>query len=193
LAIGETLQEPDQWYGHYINPFELLGLDDGLELPNLDAKTIQRAKKALFQEIDLEEGRVTWMPGLHIDRSRAMAICEDLNDERLLSYHHHVFVNRDLSAFLSRGVLRHFLVDDSSSPLETIELFEEDPDGFGCWLSSRFAPQFDLVLTRAIAKRCLPAVECLLAGRRWVRPEDEDRCFAGAQRGQRGMGRGPAD
>lgn len=182
LAIGETLQDPDQWYGHYVNPFELLDLGDGIEVGNLDPKTIQRAKKALFQEIELEEGRLSWMPGLRIDRSRAIAICEDLNDERLLGHHHHVFVNRDLSAFLSRGVLRHFLVDDSSSPVETLELIEEDPGGFGCWLSSRFAPQFDLVLTRAIGARCLPVVECLLDGRRWVRPEDEDRCFDGAQR-----------
>jgi tetratricopeptide (TPR) repeat protein len=182
LAIGETPLDPDQWYGHYINPFELLALEDDAYLDDSDAKTIQRAKKALLQEIDLEEGRVAWMPALLIDRSRAMAICEDLNDERLLSYHHHVFVNRDLSAFLSRGVLGHFLVDDWSSPLETIKLLEENPDGFGCWLSSRFAPQYDLVLTRAIGERCLPAVECLLDGRRWVRPEDEDRCFEGAQR-----------
>lgn len=182
LALSENVLRPNQWYSHYINPLDLLGFDNTINIDTLDSKAIQRAKKALLQEIELEDGCVAWMPALRIDRTRAMAICEDLNDARLVCFQSHVFKNNDLSAFLSRGFLGQFLVDDSFSPLVTIEFLENDPDGFGVWLSSRFAPQFDLVLTRALAGQCLPVVECLLSGRRWVRPADEDRCFDGAYR-----------
>jgi len=182
VARSKTQLNPNQWYAYYISPIELLGFDNTIEIDDLNSKAIQRARKALLQEIELEDGSIDWMPELRIDRSRAMAVCEDLNDERLLRFHYHVFVNKDLSAFLSRGALAQFLVDDVSSPLATIELLEDDREGFGSWLSSRFAPQFSLVLTKALAERRLPVIECLLGGRRWVRPEDEDKCFDGAHR-----------
>jgi tetratricopeptide (TPR) repeat protein len=182
LATSEPPLGSGQWYVHYLNPIELLGFDRSVGIEHLDVKSIQKAKKLLLQEIELEGGRVAWMAGLHIDRSRAISVCEDLFDPRLLHFHHHVFQNANLSAFLSRGLLDHFVIDDFMSPLTTLELLETDPEGFPLWLSSRFAPQFDLVLTRAIAEHCVPFAECLLSGRRWVQPEDEDRCFEGARR-----------
>jgi hypothetical protein len=157
-------------------------LDDDVEVDDLDAKSLQRAKKALLQEIELEDGRVEWVPDLRIDRSRAISICDELSSEARLSYHHHVFQNKALSAFLQRGDLQHFLMDESTSPLSTIIMLEDDPDGFGAWLSPRFAAQFDLALTKAIERQDMAAVRSLLDGRRWVRPEDEDKCFDGAHR-----------
>jgi hypothetical protein len=59
---------------------------------------------------------------------------------------------------------------------------EDDPDGFGSWLSLRFAAQFDLALTKAVERQDIAAVRSLLDGRRWVRAEDEDKCFNGAHR-----------
>ena len=143
LASGEPLLSPAQWYSNYLNPFELLDFDRSVDLDDLDLKSIQKAKKVLLHEIELEGGRVEWMPGLQIDRSRALSVCEDLVNPLLRRFHFHVFKNKDLSAFLSRGSPDHFLVDDIASPIPTLELLENDQEGFPLWLSKRFAPQFD--------------------------------------------------
>jgi tetratricopeptide (TPR) repeat protein len=182
MKLGGSILSREQWYGHYVNPLELLGLDEGVELDDLDAKALQRAKKALLHEIELEDGHVEWMPGLRIDRSRAISISDELSSEAKLEYHHTVFQNKALSAFLQRGDLQHFLVDESESPLSTIIMLEDDPDGFAAWLSPLFAAQFDLALTKAVERRDTSAVRSLLDGRRWVRPEDEDKCFDGTHR-----------
>jgi tetratricopeptide (TPR) repeat protein len=97
--LDQTLLDPDQWFTRYICPFELLGLDEDIEPWDLDAKLIQRAKKTLLQEIDLEDNRVKWMPGLHIDRSRALSVCDELRDPYKQNYHHQIFQD---------GRLRHF-------------------------------------------------------------------------------------
>jgi tetratricopeptide (TPR) repeat protein len=182
LALAEPVLDKDQWYSHYINPLELLRLNENEETGSLDPKVLQRAKKALLHEIQLEDGQIEWMPGLHIDRSQAIRICDELNDKTRLYYHYHISKNRGLSAFLQRGDLRHFLVDESIQPREIMALLKDDREGFGTWLSPRFAAQFDLVLTKAIEHRNILAVECLFEGRRWVQPEDEDKCFESAHR-----------
>jgi tetratricopeptide (TPR) repeat protein len=100
----------DEHYQSYLNPIELLDLG-GEDLGKLDAKKIQRAKRRLLQEIELEDGRVSWMGGMKLDRSRALALCDKIiSDEQMLQ--NHVLVYRDprLNGFLSRGELEHFLV-----------------------------------------------------------------------------------
>ncbi len=177
-----TLLPKDQWYGFYLSPFELLNSPNNITLYGFDAKTIQRFKKALLQEIELEEGFISWMAGVHIDKSKAIGVCEELNDEKKREYHWHVFHNKPLLDFLSRGNHAHFLVDETTSPLETIELLEDQDNGFREWLSVPFAKQFDLVLSKAIDQKNLAVLECLLDGRRWVSPSYADKCFENARR-----------
>ena len=50
-------------YQNYINPIELLRLGEE-DLDNLGAKEIQRAKRRLLQEIELEDGVISWMGGV---------------------------------------------------------------------------------------------------------------------------------
>lgn len=175
--IGE-----DQWYVNYINPFELFALEDVDDPLDMDIKAIQKAKKALLQEIDLEDGAVEWMPGLKIDRSSALKVADELNDDENRSWHHLVYRSKGLLEFLSRGKLDHFLVDPDDSPEELLEALENNSDDFAPWLSKKFAPQYNLLLTEAIGRKDIDAIECMLDGRRWVIPEDEDKCFDGAHR-----------
>jgi hypothetical protein len=67
----------------------LLNLTDVGNPFNLDAKDIQKAKKLLLQEIDLEDGKVEWVAGLTIDRSRAIKVVDELTDT-LVRYKHHL-------------------------------------------------------------------------------------------------------
>lgn len=180
-SYRKLLLAENQWYCNYINPYELLALDDA-DPWDLNIKQVQKAKKALMQEIDLEDGRVEWMPGLKIDRSMAMKVADELNEECNRYCHHVVFECKPLLNFLSRGSLEHFLVDVDESPTEILDALDENSDDFLPWLSKKFAPQYDLLLTEAIQRTDIASIECLLGGRRWVTPEDEDKCFEGAHR-----------
>ena len=65
-----------------------------------------------LQEIDLEDGAISWLPGVSIDKSRAIGVCEELNDQDKRAFHWHVFQNKPLMAFLCQGSHEHFLVDE---------------------------------------------------------------------------------
>lgn len=181
LSNKDALLGQDQWYANYVNPFELLNLTDVEDPFELEVKTIQRAKKALLQEIELEDGLVEWVPGLRIDKSRAIKVTDEITgDAQYL--HHIVYQNKPLLNFMSRGDVRHFLVDKDASPIELLEAIEDFGDLFTSKFGVSFAAQFDLVFSKAVEKRNADVVECMLDGRRLVAPEHEDKCYEGAQR-----------
>ncbi|MCA3385473.1 MAG: tetratricopeptide repeat protein [Roseomonas sp.] len=182
LQRRRALLSQDDWYSTYVNPYDLLDLMGDGELEDIDAKAVQKAKKNLLQEIELEDGLVEWMQGLKIDRSRAIKIADDLMDETIASYHRVVAENPELASFLSRGEIDFFLVEPDSSPIDLLEKFEDDLWDFASWLSENFSAQYNFVLSKAFETRDVDAIEALLSGRRLVLPEHEDRCFEGAQR-----------
>jgi ssDNA-binding Zn-finger/Zn-ribbon topoisomerase 1 len=184
MKSGKTILDQKQWYQFYINPFELIDLQEGQfqSLDEINVKMIQKLKKQLIQEIELENGDVTWIEGLQIDRSKAIGVCDALNDETKREFHWQVFINKPLLGFLSRGEHLHFTVDEEWSPIETIEYLENDANGFREWLSESFTKQFDLVLSAAIDKENLAVLEALLDGRRWIAPSYTTRCFESAQK-----------
>lgn len=179
LATG--LLQRDEVFRFYVNPFELLQLDPPDVNGTLDIKAVQRAKKRLLQEIELNDGAVSWLDNCHIDRSRALEAEDALHDETLREYHAEVFTNTPLLRFLTRGDMEHFVYSDSNFPHRTLARIEAD-DAFLDFLSGPFSKQFNLLLTRAVERRLLPVVEALFDGRRWVRPEDDDVCFEGASK-----------
>jgi tetratricopeptide (TPR) repeat protein len=179
LAAG--LLQRDELFRFYVNPFELLQLAPPDVNGTLDIKAVQRAKKRLLQEIELNDGAVSWLDNCHIDRSRALEAEDALHDEMLREYHSEVFTNVPLLRFLTRGDMEHFVYSDSNFPHRTLARIEAD-DAFLDFLSGPFAKQFNLLLTRAVERRLLPVVEALLDGRRWVRREDDEICFEGASK-----------
>ncbi len=178
---GVTLLPKEQWFDHYINPFEVLNPPRQVDIDDLDAKTIQKLKRTLLHEIDLEAGFVSWMPHLVIDKSRAIQLCDELTDPEKKEWHWQVYSNKPLLHFLTTGAHEHFLVDSETSKLDTIERIEWDED-FLDWLGKFFAPQFDRVLAKAIGSGIPVIVECLLDGRRWVSAAMEADCFQNTQR-----------
>lgn len=180
LKHGETLLHLGECFQFYLNPLEMVGFDRDQDIDELDTKRIQRLKKTVLQEIDLEDGALQSLDGFTVDKSRAIGLCEELLDEKLRRYHWQVFQNPFLLWFITRGDIRHFLHSESSFPLATLEALDEDE--FRQWLSEPFARQYDLVLSRAIERRVVRMVESLFDGRRWVVREHDDICFAGAHR-----------
>ena len=183
LSTGETLLDPDQWYQYYINPFELINYSsESYNIEDVDVKKVQHLKKRLLAEIELEDGVVPWMEHVVIDRSKAIGICDDLHNKKRLEFHLHVFNNKPLLGFLSRGEHRHFTVDKEWSPLETIEFIEDRGNGFRDWLTNYFVKQFDLVISKAIDLQNIPVLEVLLDGRRWIDSAQQDLCFIAARK-----------
>lgn len=169
-------------YQHYINPIELLDLGEE-DLDELSAKEIQKAKRRLLQEIDLEDGKISWLDGMVMDRSRALALSDEITSSaETLRHHARVYRDQRLRGFLSRGALEHFLVTPYDEEREAQIAFEADYDGFGEWLSPIFSIQYNLVLGKAVEQQALTAVECLLDGRRWVKPQHEEACFEQTKR-----------
>jgi len=179
-GFGPTLLPQKQWFRHYVSPFRLLGPEAEEDVYGLDAKTIQKLKKAVLREIEFEDGKIEWVDGLVIDKSRAISLIDELGDGTTDRFCDHAMVlqERRLLDFLMTGAHDHFLVDDES-PLTAINLFE---DGSLDWISEPFAKQFDLVLSEAISQKNLVIIECLMDGRRWVLPAYDDICFANARR-----------
>jgi len=180
-AVAMDLIQPDEYFQFYLSPFETLQVEPGKSADEFDVKAIQRAKKRLLQEIDLNDGKVSWLGDHSLDRSRALALENELHDNHKRLYHRAIFQNSRLLRFLTRSDIDHFLYDDDYFPKETIELLEKD-QGFSSFLSKPFAQQYNLLLSRALERKMLPVVEVLFDGRRWVLPEDDDVCFEGANK-----------
>ncbi len=180
LKQGETLLHFGEYFQFYVNPLEMIAFERGQDIEQLDTKKIQRLKKAVLQEIDLEDGALQSLDGFVLDKSRTIGLCEELLDEKLRRYHWQVLQNPFLLWFMTRGDIRHFLHTENSFPLETLKALDDDE--FRQWLSEPFARQYDLVLSRTIERRAVRMLESLFDGRRWVVPEHDDICFAGAHR-----------
>lgn len=169
------LLQPNERFRFYVSPFEALNLNDVVDADSLEPKVIQRAKRALLSEIELD-GSVSWLDDYQLDKARAIALVDELDDPVDCSYHFAIFQNKPLLQFLTRGEIEHFLYSDNFFPQETLELLNEDPE-LEEFVSKPFAQQYDLLLFRAIERFELDVVEALFDGRRWVTAADQDACF----------------
>lgn len=173
-----TVLESESFFDIYLNPFELLNYSKEIDLDSeFDFKNAQKLRKRLIQEMDLEDGVIHWLGDHHLDKSRVISICDELYDDKKRFFHALVFNNKSLLNFLSKGEHRHFCVNENTSPVDLIQLLDDDGTGFKDWLSSPFSAQFDRVLSIAINKRLYFIVEVLLDGRRWVNSRFNEDCF----------------
>jgi tetratricopeptide (TPR) repeat protein len=163
----------------YLSPFEALMLDNVEDDESIEVKTVQRARTRLLQEIELNDGKVSWLDDYALDKSRAITLDDELCDPTKRQYHWAIFQNKPLLRFLTKGDIEHFLYSDDYFPRETLALLDDD-EGFRGFLSGPFSKQYNLVLSRAVERHLLDIVEVLFDGRRWVEPEDEDICLEGA-------------
>jgi tetratricopeptide (TPR) repeat protein len=177
LAQAHGVVRSDERYQHYLNPFEVLQLDADIE--EIDVKARQRSKKKLLQELDLNDGRVSWLDEQPLDKSRVLAIEGELDDLDKQEYHRMILQNEPLLRFLTHGDIRHFLYSDDYFPEEALDLLDQD-EGFRAFVSGPFATQYNAVLSRAIDKKALAVVEVLFDGRRWVEDADLEKCLSGA-------------
>jgi hypothetical protein len=133
----------------------------------------------LLSEIELEDGRIAWLPGLQIHRSNAIVLIDELDEEEGWYRHQVVFDDKPLLNFLTRGEIDLFIYSDTYFPESTLRAV--DQEGFCNWISTAFAKQFNLVLTRTLQRKAIIAVQAMLAGRRYVTESNGAACFLGPQ------------
>jgi tetratricopeptide (TPR) repeat protein len=171
----------EDWFQYYINPFELIGYKENDNKVDIyDVRSIQKAKKAILQEIELEDGIVESLQGFQITKTKAIEVIEELNNEIFFDYHFGVFQNKELLYFLTRGDIRFFSLRHNEYPKKIIAAHRGD--GFAEWISERFINQFELVLGKTCEARNAGNLRRLLSGRRIVPKNDEFKCFNKAQR-----------
>jgi len=175
-TLNNSLVSNSSWFENYLSPFELLQIEEDQDTGELEIKEIQKAKKILLQEIELEDGIVEWIPNLKIDKSRAIKLADELTDETLRYYHQQVYQYKPLLNFLSRGDITLFLYDEKQVPTGLISTIEGDDD-FARWLSEFFSKQYDSLFAAALSSKNIDVIEAILDGRRYVTPEFEDKCF----------------
>jgi tetratricopeptide (TPR) repeat protein len=183
-SICDTVLKQEQYYLNYINPFQLLNhpIDTLSETDALDFKKTQKLRKRLLQEVELEDGCIHWLSNIHIDRSKAISICDELHDKQKLEFHRQVYNCKPLLRFLTLGEHAHFCVDKNHSPIEIIELLDDSKNGFREWLSKPFSNQLNQVLSIAIESKYLDIIEVLLDGRRWITLTYTESCFINSKR-----------
>ena len=177
--LGQYVGDDNNFFRFYVNPFMLLGVDNDASKELITISVIQKKKRALIQELELEDG---WSEsiGFQIDKSRALGICDDLLDEQKRDFHWIVFKDWPLCYFLQYGDIRLFCYDETYFPIDTLNAL--DNSTFLDWLSEPFSNEFDIELSRAIEQDKLPLVGALLSGHRYVNLQSEDLCFSGAAR-----------
>jgi tetratricopeptide (TPR) repeat protein len=172
----------DDWYSNYINPFILLNVSGVDSLDDFDSKLIVKLRKTLLQEIELENEHVSWIDGIAINKSRAISIVDELNDNTKRNNHWNVFQDKPLLRFLTNGSLEHFLVtNDTDDRISSLLNLKYDED-YKSWLSPIFARQFGRVLSKAIQNKDCSTIKMLMSGRNWSESADIDEALAGARR-----------
>ena len=167
-------------YRFYVSPFVLLGCEVNADIEDYPTTRVQKLKKVLVQEIDLEEGRIEALGNYSIDKSRALSLCDELLDGTKRRFHWIVFQDKRLCDFLHTGDLGLFTYDENYLPTPTLDSLDEP--AFLSWISPFFTSQYDLVLTRALEHNNFVKINALLSGRRYVAQEDDELCFSGARR-----------
>lgn len=167
-----------EWYENYLSPFELLEFEIDADLDNIEPRIIQSLRKKLLQEIDLEDGKISWMSDFILDKSRAIAISDELNNPELFNFHSIVFKYKPLLDFLSKGDVTFFLSEPLDDLLAVLEQFDSNTE-FSGWLTPYFSKQFDSVFKRSISKTEI--YFALLGGRLLVNEEYLEDCFASSR------------
>jgi tetratricopeptide (TPR) repeat protein len=163
----KELLEEKEWYDEYLNPFELLGVGDEEDLEEISAKTLQNYRKLLLQEIDLEDGKISWLNSKVIDKSRAIGLIDSLNDENYKNYHSIIYQKKFILNFLSKGDISLFLMEPCDEIEEFIDALKYD-DGFEEWFSPIFAKQFDAIFKRVLKSNNPDLYRLMISGRHWV-------------------------
>jgi tetratricopeptide (TPR) repeat protein len=154
----------------YVNPYQLLNVGDVTE-KELSPKSIQRLSKVVFQELNLEDGKLHWMGDVVFDPSQVHRILDELDDPEKRRFHLLIFQKKPLLDFLTQGRLFFFCYEPD------LANYGDDDDKFIQFISPFFAVRYDRELFTAFRANEAKLVGALTRGRLLVSQEHIDNSY----------------
>ncbi len=126
---------------NFINPIEILKLQNATYAGSIDPDTIKREKRKLFAEIELSDKGLYNYYGLDITKSDCEKAINELDNEEKKEFHYYLTTNPSLNNFLTTGNEKLF----NSFSQESIYKIPE----FISFINPFFSERFDKTLLRA--------------------------------------------
>ncbi len=162
--------DQDSRYDVYINPFHLLNIPERVSIDDIGPQDIKKYRRALLQEMELEDGRIDWLGGARLDKSKVIEVCEELNNKKLRHFHRVVFKDKYMMDFLHSGSSQFFVSDpaDSGSRISLLEEVYCGGDDFRIWLGKYYGEQLPRLLSYAVKQNKVSLLKAALARRSWI-------------------------
>lgn len=125
----------------YINPIEILQLQNATYAGSIDTDTIKREKRKLFAEIELSDNGLYNYNGFDITKSDCERVINELDNQEKKEFYYYLTTNPSLNSFLTTGNEKLF----NSFSQESIYKI---PD-FIAFINPFFSERFDKSLLRA--------------------------------------------
>jgi hypothetical protein len=170
------LIEKKEYFDAYLNPFQLLEADRDEDISDFDSKKIQKLRKNLLQEVELEDGLLPWMDDIAFDKSKIISSLDELGNEEAKEYHWRIYQDERLLNFLSKGQIELF-TEPPSPELINIKIEIRDDEEFATWLGKYYSKQYDKLLCIAIQKNKTSLISVLLSGRIFTADHQVDLCY----------------
>lgn len=125
----------------YINPIEILQLQNATYAGGIDTDTIKREKRKLFAEIELSDNGLYNYNGVDITKSDCEKAIHELDNEEKKEFYYYLTTNPSLNNFLTTGNEKLF----NSFSQESIYKIPE----FIAFINPFFSERFDKILLKA--------------------------------------------
>lgn len=153
----------------FINPIELLGLEQSTTSEPLSPENIKRAKRRLFADIDLSDSGTLPYHNRQLTKSECETAIDTLQNPDCVDYYYYLTLNKGLNAFLTERDIQVF------ERFEYGPLFN-DPD-FIAFLSPHFANQYQKALLDAFRQNNPSKLQNLLKGLPLLSKQDHTLAF----------------
>jgi hypothetical protein len=126
---------------NFINPIEVLQLQDANYAGSIDIDTIKRAKRKLFAEIELSDNGLFNYNGINISKSDCERAINELDNEERKEFYFHLTTNEALNNFLANGDEKVFIPFSQESIYKIPEFIN--------FINPFFSERFDKSLLKA--------------------------------------------
>jgi hypothetical protein len=126
---------------NFVNPIEILQLQNATYAGSIDTDIIKREKRKLFAEIELSDNGLYHYNGLDITKSDCERVINELDNEERKEFYYYLTTNPSLNNFLTTGNEKLF----NSFSKESIYKISE----FIAFINPFFSERFDKILLKA--------------------------------------------
>ena len=87
----------------YVNPIEILGLSEAIDIASIDNEIVKKAKRKLFADIDLSDNGDFDYHGLQLSKGNCEKVIDELTNNNFKEFYLYLANNKPLNEFLVNG------------------------------------------------------------------------------------------